>query len=78
MWRVRKFCHVHGKHDVRKWRTEKVNDVYSNISYKLIFPENQGNNRSYKNITWNYSLSLIIGNKGVIIGEVSTPPTFEV
>ena len=52
---------------------EKVNYMYSNISYRFISPENQSNNIIHDTIKWNYHLNLIIEMKWVIIGEI--PPT---
>ena len=45
------------EHDISKWTMEKVFDMYPNIYYKFVLPENQGNQGSYNDNNWNYYLN---------------------
>ena len=51
----------------------KLVGVYTNISYRFIFPDKGVNNRRYETITWFYSLDLILEMKYISIDEVAPP-----
>ena len=46
VYRALLFSYARG-HAISKWKFLKVNNIYLNIAYKLVFPEDQGKHRRY-------------------------------